>query len=56
MTACTASNQAKLCPQRHTCELHRRYLEASGAVSLVDMPDSAADGCYMYLPIKVKTV
>lgn len=57
MPACPASNQTKLCPQRHTCELHRRYLEAgSGPVSLVSMPVSAGDGCYMYRPIEVKTV
>ena len=56
MTACTASNKAQICPQRHTCQSYRNYLEASGVVSLVDMPVSAGHGCYMFKPIEIKTV
>ena len=56
MTACTAHNTTQLCPQRHTCQLYRNYLEASGVVALVSMPVSAGDGCYMWRAIEIKTV
>lgn len=59
MTHCTASTTAHLCPRRHTCELHRKYLaDRSGLpVAIVWMPVSAVGGeCYMYRPVEVKTV
>lgn len=55
---CSATNYSRICPQRHTCELYRKYLEADGGlpVSVESMPVSAGDGCYMYRPIEIKTV
>ena len=56
MPACTGSNKTQVCPQRHTCQLYRNYLEASGVVALVSMPVSAGDGCYMWRPVEIKAV